>query len=200
VQTTPTQFVILCGDQPTLIEQRGADRGRFCPPVVLPIGHIGSGLTVFGVTSGTEIGVVNDCQCLGPRFGGIRVYIDGRPAGSGPVWGSLWRAVPPGRHAVRFGLWWYRSRPIWVEVSSGARVTLRANHPVGSTPSAALCLLLQPSIALALTVDLSGVAASATATEPFAGKQRRFQRFLLVYGLVALLVCILALVLVKLHA
>ncbi|MGO8823653.1 MAG: hypothetical protein ACLQU9_00240 [Acidimicrobiales bacterium] len=72
------------------------------------------------------IEVVNKYQWIGdPRFGRLRVSIDGKAAGSVPLSGSLRTAVVPGAHTVRISLHRQHWSPrVDVEVPAGSTVVL----------------------------------------------------------------------------
>lgn len=85
------------------------------------------------------------------RLGAFHVALDGAGAGMAFPGQQLNVECAPGTHTVRIRQWWYRSRPVTVDLSPGERCHLVADAPRGGGLLRRMAtLMVRPSRSLSL--------------------------------------------------
>jgi hypothetical protein len=84
--------------------------------------------------------------------GNFRVYLDGRRAGNVAPRSREVFHLTAGRHSIRVGLWWFKSRTIEFDASSTPTSHFRVNA-ASKTPKGYLSMVFRPLSSLSLVQD-----------------------------------------------
>jgi hypothetical protein len=85
------------------------------------------------------------------RLGAFHVALDGTRAGVASPGQQLDIACIPGPHTVRIRQWWYRSKPVTVDLRAGEVLRLVASTPRGGNLLIRMAILIfRPSRSLSL--------------------------------------------------
>jgi hypothetical protein len=91
------------------------------------------------------------------RLGTFTASLDGSRVGKVPPEGRVDLLCEPGHHVVRIRQWWYRSKPMQVDVPAGHVVTLNADIPrSGNLVARMVTFIFTPWRALSLSEMANG--------------------------------------------